>query len=92
MSFIIFLRIMNNNRNLSIVVSFIGEIARRTACSEVGFFQVQDLVDVIHRVEDEFPFLRTTDYKVEVNAKHVIRNRVLNNGDKVEIRLGESVN
>ena len=83
---------MSGNRNLSIVVSFIGEVARKASCNEVGFHQVHDLVDVIHRVERAFPFLRSSDYNINVNARQVKRNLRLSSGDKVEICFGDSIN
>ena len=78
--------IMSNSRNVLIQVSFIGDIAKKAACSEVGFGQVHDLVDVVHRLEVEFPFLRKLKYCINVNAQLVERNRSLSFGDKVEIR------
>lgn len=83
---------MTGNKNLSIEVSLIGAIAEKAACKYIGFDRVHDLVDVIHRLESEYPFLRTTAYTVDVNAHIVNRNLTLSEGDKVEISLSDGVN
>lgn len=77
---------MNGNKRLSIEVSLIGTIAKKAACNNIGFDKVHDLVDVIHRLELEYPFLRRTPYRVDLNQQHVDRNRSLSEGDKIEIR------
>lgn len=83
---------MTGNKNLSVEVSFIGSIAEKAACNHIGFDRVHDLVDVIHRLESEYPFLRTMSYAVDVNAQHVEKNLMLSDGDKVEIRPGRVLN
>lgn len=83
---------MNGNKKLSIEVALIGEIAKQAACSQIGFDRVHDLVDVIHRLESEYPFLRTTGYRVDVNQQRVERNRSLSEGDKIEIHPDTALN